>query len=229
MSRRGFPVGKEKKNTIANSKLTALTDRLIRAALEPYGVSLGDAQVEAIRRYVSILLLWNQKVNLTSLRSTTEILGRHFGESLFALAAVPVSSGRLADVGSGAGFPGLALKAVMPDLDVVLIESSSKKAAFLAEVARALGVRAEIHRGRFQEFRLAAHSLDLVTARALGELPSILKWARGTLKESGRVVLWLGTRDADRASSSPCWTWQEPIPIPQSLRRVLLIGQPRIG
>jgi len=229
MSRRDFQADKDIKPCIANSKHWALTDRAIRAALQPYGVSLGEAQVEAIRRYASILLLWNQKLNLTSLRNPTEILGRHFGESLFALAVVPVSSGRLADVGSGAGFPGLALKAARPELDVHLIESNSKKAVFLTEVARTLGVRVEIHRGRYQELRPDPHSFDFVTTRALGDPRLVLRWARATLKETGRVVLWLGAGDAARTSSSLNWTWREPIPIPQSLRRVLLIGKPRGG
>ena len=210
---------------IANSKHTRLTDQRICAALEPYGVALTEAQIESVRRYLSILMLWNQKINLTALTDPQEILGRHFGESLFALRAVPISAGRLADVGSGAGFPGLALKAIRPELEVILIEPNYKKTKFLAEVSRALGVGVEIERRRFKELA-AARAFDFIAARALGDTHSLLKWSLGTLKERGLVVLWLGSQDAEHLLADPGWVWRKPISIPQSHRRILLVGKP---
>src|SRR5882762_10633722 len=110
----------------------------IRRALEEFQMALNDSQVLQIQQYTNILLAWNEKINLTSIRDPLEILNRHFCECMYAASTVPVEHGRLADVGSGAGFPGLALKIVRPELQVFLIESNVKKATFLAEVVREL-------------------------------------------------------------------------------------------
>src|SRR4029077_264746 len=96
------------------------------------------ARIAAIQRYLAMLLAWNEKVNLTAIRDPLEVLYRHFCESMYAAAAVPLQAGRLADVGSGGGFPVLALKIAQPELQVFLIESNVKKATFLAEVVREL-------------------------------------------------------------------------------------------
>ncbi len=202
-----------------------LSDQRIRAALAPFGVQVSVAQLIAIREYVSLLLLWNQKFNLTSVKDPLEILGRHFGESQFAAKAVPIDTGRLADVGSGAGFPGLALKIVCPGLEVVLIERSGRKAAFLTEVKRRLllsGV--DVRRQSFEDLSVAADTFDFVTARAIGQPRRLVRWSQGVLTNGGKLILWLGGEDAIEISSIPGWAWRDPIPIPKSVRRVLLIG-----
>jgi 16S rRNA (guanine527-N7)-methyltransferase len=174
-----------------------------------------------------LLLQWNQKVSLTSLRDPAEILQRHFGESMFAASTVPISSGRLADVGSGAGFPGLALKIACPALEVVLIESNRKKSVFLSEVVRLLNLGGvEVAGSRMEDLSVRAGFASFVSARAMGNLDRILRWARKALPEEGQVVLWLGATDAERVSLRHGWRWREPIKIPGSHRRVLLMGRP---
>src|SRR5712672_2192418 len=111
---------------------------VIRRALGEFDLPAYDDQVLQIQQYMKILLTWNEKVNLTAIRDPLEILYRHFCESMYAAQAIPLESGRLADVGSGGGFPGLALKIMRPELQVFLIESNVKKATFLAEVVREL-------------------------------------------------------------------------------------------
>src|ERR1700719_1456614 len=113
---------------------------VIRRALGEFKIPAFDDQVLQIQQYIKILLTWNEKVNLTAIRDPLEVLYRHFCESMCAAAAVPLTAGRLADVGSGGGFPGLALKIARPELEVFLIESNVKKATFLAEVVRELGL-----------------------------------------------------------------------------------------
>src|ERR1700675_3781363 len=107
-------------------------------ALGEFQLTASDKQVLQIQQYMKLLLTWNEKINLTAIRDPLEILYRHFCECMYATTAVPVENGRLADVGSGGGFPGLPLKIMRPDLHVFLIESSIKKATFLAEVVRDL-------------------------------------------------------------------------------------------
>lgn len=215
-----------RKLSLSKRKYTTLPDGLVRAALEAYEVTVSDAQIEAIRRYIEILLVWNQKVNLTSIVDPAEIVERHFGESMFAATKLSVDKGRLADVGSGAGFPGLALRIIRPELHVTLIEANAKKAAFLAEVLRHLNLNGvEVLRTRFEDVRPEESQADFVTARAVGNLHQLLEWGNGFLAPGGRVVLWLGAQDAERISRVTEWNWTVPIPIPKSHRRILLIGQ----
>ena len=117
-----------------------------------FGIALTSEQVAQILSYLRLLLAWNEKINLTAIRDPVEILYRHFCESMFAAARVPIEAGRLADVGSGAGFPGLPLKILQPKLHVFLIESNVKKAAFLAEVVRELNLsEARVLVARYEE------------------------------------------------------------------------------
>src|SRR5712692_4417942 len=111
---------------------------VIRRALAEFKIPAYDDQVLQIQQYIEILLHWNEKINLTAIRDPLEILYRHFCESMYAVDAVPVGNCRLADVGSGAGFPGIPMKILRPELDLCLIESNVKKATFLAEVTREL-------------------------------------------------------------------------------------------
>ena len=200
---------------------------MVRRSLEPYGIRPSPAHAEAIQRYVALLLQWNQKISLTSLRDPPDILERHFGECMFAASAVPITSGRLADVGSGAGFPGLALKIACPELEVVLVESNVRKSAFLSEVVRLLNLDGvEVVRSRMEDFSVRAGFAGFVSARAVGNFDRILRWARKALSGEGQVLLWLGAADAKEVSSRHGWGWREPIEIPGSHRRVLLVGRP---
>jgi 16S rRNA (guanine527-N7)-methyltransferase len=172
-----------------------------------------------------VLLTWNEKMNLTAIRDPLEILNRHFCESMYAAGAVPVENGRLADVGSGGGFPGLPLKIMRPDLQVFLIESSIKKATFLAEVVRDLELTdARVLVGRYEELGEEVAPLDFVCSRALGEFAPFLEWARSERIAAKQVILWIGARDLPEIQKIRTWEWREPIPVPNSLRRLLLVG-----
>jgi 16S rRNA (guanine527-N7)-methyltransferase len=205
----------------------ALSDDEIVAALTPFQVQLSSGQIAQTREYVRLLLKWNQSVSLTSVVDPVEIVARHFGESMFISCLIPVKNCRLADLGSGAGFPGLALKIVAPTLRIRLIESNKKKCAFLSEVTRSLEMKdVEVTPVRFNEIRASGDFVDIVTARAVGGFPGILHWAKGALAHRGHLALWLGGEDASKVSSTPGWIWQPAVKIPDSQRRFVLIGRP---
>jgi|SRR5215472_468041 len=198
---------------------------VIRRALEEFKLPVYDDQALQIQQYMKILLAWNDKVSLTAIRDPLEILYRHFCESMFAGVSVPVENGRLADVGSGGGFPGLPLKILRPGLQVFLIESNLKKATFLAEVIRELGLRdAQVLVRRYEELGEEIAPLDFVCARALGEFPQFLSWAHSEQLGAKQVILWIGANDLPEIQKAADWEWREPIPVPNSLRRVLFIG-----
>lgn len=209
-----------------------LSNLRIAAILDEYSIATDGESVliEGIQSYMSLLLQWNRSISLTTITDPEEIVRFHFGESLFAASCVPIRDGRLADVGAGAGFPGLPLKMLIPSLDLLLIESNAKKAAFLAEVARRLGLdRVRVFRSRMEEFgaKLGAESptiFDFITARAFGQFDRLLAWSSAHLSASGRLVLWLGRDDLDSISRGDRWTWAEPVQIPGSKRRFILSG-----
>ena len=204
-----------------------LSDSRISKALLPYGVSPDPNLCQRIRAYISFLLRWNARISLTTVTNPDEILKFHFGESFLAASIVPIQFGRLADVGSGAGFPGIPLAMISPKLQVTLIESNAKKCAFLSEVIRHLALdNVEVARSRMEEVGPNLRGLDFITARALGHHLHLFAWAQSTLSKSGKLVLWVGDRDVQEISRSPNWSWQAPVRIPGSRSRVLLLGIP---
>lgn len=199
-----------------------------RELLAPFAVSLSDETIDILLQYLYQLLEWNKKINLTSIRTAEECITRHFGESFFLSYAVPLR-GRLLDVGSGAGFPGLALKLLVPALDVTLLEPVAKKRAFLKEVARNCKMGSvRILGSRIQDFRLQEEpgSFDIVTARAVGAFESVIAAASCLLKPGGHLCLWLSGRQAGEIrATNPGVQWADPIPIPRSRERQLQVGE----
>ncbi len=196
--------------------------------LESFGVHTGGETVEKVLAYTGILLRWNRRINLTGIREPVEIWRRHFGESFYLARLVDLASGCLVDVGSGAGFPGLALKLVFPCLDVILLEPVGKKAAFLAEVVRQLGLkRVDILRQRWQEWSKdkGACAVNFVTLRGVGDQEKIVAGAAHLLAPGGQIILLLSTSDAVRiAESSSLYNWRTE-KIPGTQKSVVLIGR----
>lgn len=210
---------------ISTSK--CLADDAIRNRLAPFGIHPDVDLCQKVRAYAGLLLQWNEKINLTSILDPVEIIERHFGESMFAASAVGVSRGRLADVGSGAGFPGLALKIMLPELEVALLEPNAKKAAFLAEVVRVLRLAGvSVLRSGFKTSGIDRCSINLVTSRALDPKRGLLDWAHGVLSATGRLVLWSSSETFLALGKSPRWEWESPVWIPLSKTRCLLIAKP---
>ena len=115
-------------------------------------VQLSAGQVSALEAHYEMLLRWNRKVNLTSISGLEESVERHYCESLFLAARLPAEPLRIADIGSGAGFPGFPIAVYRPDCQVVLVESHRRKGVFLREASRTLhNVRVLAERGREPE------------------------------------------------------------------------------
>src|SRR6267154_1718358 len=162
----------------------------IERAANEFQLSLNDLQVKQIQQYTKLLWTWNDKVNLTAIRDPLEILYRHFCESMFGAALLPVENCRLADVGSGGGFPGIPLKIVRPDLHVFLVEANFKKATFLAEGVRELGrTDTRVLVWRFGELVDEVARMDVVCSRALGDFARLLGCAAAPGISAEQVVL----------------------------------------
>jgi len=196
----------------------------IASLLAPFA-TVSDFQLNQISTYIDILIRWNARINLTAIREPEPIVTRHFGESLFAAVHLLAPDAQLTaiDVGSGAGFPGLPLKLWAPAIRLTLIESQHKKAAFLREVIRALTLTdVNVFSARAQDFPARA---DLVTLRAVERFDQAAGGAARLLAPAGRLALLIGAPQIPRSLELlPLLAWTEPLAVPQSHGRVLLVG-----
>ncbi len=199
-----------------------LTCGAIQTTLKQYGYSATPEYAEKVRAYVDLLLRWNRRVALTAIVDPGAIVKFHFGESLFGMITAGMKNGRLADVGTGAGFPGAPIAMARPEIQAVLIESNGKRAAFLAELRRELGLQnVDVYHGRAENVRLT-EKFQFVTARALGDHAKWLKWALNRLTDEGRVVFWVGTEGSAEIKNVSGWETASPDKIPGTKDRFVL-------
>ena len=200
----------------------------IPAALARFGVELNPEQTDKIQAYLDLLLRWNRRMNLTSIREPDAILSRHFGESLYLTRVVSLSRELVVDVGTGAGFPALPLKIIWPELRIVLVESVGKKVVFLKEVIRTLGLdKVEIQHIRFEPLaRQWTHGpADIVTSRAVGNHETLAESGARILGAGGKLILYLGRKDAEAVVRKvTLFRWQDCRLLPTSRERVILLG-----
>lgn len=181
-----------------------LEERLKTGAGE-LGIALDDECLPRFRRYYELLIEWNTRFNLTRITEEDEAAVKHMLDSLSALR-LPGSDGwrRLADVGSGAGFPGIPLKIARPGLEVTLIEATAKKVGFLAAIVKELGLEGvETVHGRGEEcgrqpaFR---ERFDVVTARAVAKLNALAEYCLPLAVVGGRFIAYKGPEAAEEAA-----------------------------
>jgi 16S rRNA (guanine527-N7)-methyltransferase len=195
--------------------------------LAPFETEPTAPQLDQMSAYLELLLRWNAKINLTAIRTAEECVKRHFGES-FYLGRFVVLSGRNLDIGSGAGFPALALKILWPGLESTLLEPVAKKRAFLKEVLRICRMsRVEVRPERLSDYisRPDAMVFDSVTSRAVGGLEKLLPQAVRCVKPVGMLCFWT-TADPAALGNVAGIEWRQIIAVPGSEHRKILIGSP---
>lgn len=172
--------------------MPTLPESRIATLLAPY---LSDfptppALSSQLSTYLDLLLRWNARTNLTAIREPEEIVCRHFGESLFCGIAITKqlpATANLLDFGSGAGFPGLPIQLLLPQLHVTLAESQGKKAAFLREAVRTLHLPTEIWADRAESMP-STRQFDTVTLRAVDRMDQAVAAARPRVAPGGLLV-----------------------------------------
>ncbi|GAB4487176.1 MAG: 16S rRNA (guanine(527)-N(7))-methyltransferase RsmG [Thermodesulfovibrionales bacterium] len=169
---------------------------LLRTGLAELGIPFGEDQVRLFLSCLAELKKWNKAHNLTSLRTDRDIIVKHFLDSLLFLGAVPAHAHSLADVGSGAGFPGVPITIMRPDLRVVLIEPTKKKAVFLRHVCHLLGLEGvEVRDQRLEE--IEGLRVDVAVTRALFSVKDFMEKTQAILAAGGTLILSKGP-DLDR-------------------------------
>jgi 16S rRNA (guanine527-N7)-methyltransferase len=168
---------------------------LLLEGAKAFGIHLDEKRVEAFDLYVRELLKWNQKINLTGIRTEKGITIKHFLDSFSVYPHLPLSSSLL-DIGSGAGFPGIPLKIVQPFFRVTLIDSVRKKVDFQRHIIRMLRLKEiEVIHGRIQDkefLERMGERFDIVISRAFSDLQTLLVLSFPFLKKGGMILAMKG-------------------------------------
>ena len=196
-----------------------LPEQKILELLRPFvgSLELTARALAQISEYLELLTRWNARVSLTAIRSPSEIVCRHFGESLFTAAKLRDRLGpgtELLDFGSGAGFPGLPIQIALPEIRVTVAESQTKKVAFLREVVRTLGLEAEIWFKRVEEMP-PTRQFNVVTMRAVDRMPAMEMLAEARVQRGGWLVRLVG--GDQKVTQGEVWA------VPESDRRWLVV------
>ena len=175
--------------------MTDIRNELTAKAKE-LGVKITPAQAQSFQTYMELLLEWNEKINLTAITDPAEIVEKHFLDSLTLLSSCTIKQGaKLIDVGTGAGFPGIPLKIMRPDLQLTLLDSLNKRLNFLGEVCDALGLESTRVHKRAEEAGLdqkMRESYDIAVARAVAPLNVLCEYCLPLVKMKGYFIAMKG-------------------------------------
>ena len=200
----------------------------VEALLGGLGVECKGVTAERVSAYLDLLEQWNRKMNLTGLRDRVAILRDLFAESFLAAPLLADEDGTLLDVGSGAGFPGMALKIYQPKLSVYLLEPRMRRASFLETVRRRLGLEdVVVICKRLEECCPTDFALtpQTVTLRGLGSIGIKLAWCDRLIQDQVKLVLFTTTKIWSREIRGlPGVDWSIPVRVPWSRQRLLVSG-----
>jgi 16S rRNA (guanine527-N7)-methyltransferase len=192
-----------------------------QSALKALG--LDSPSVAQLETFLALLLRWNARINLTAVRQPEEIIRRHFAESIFAAQQIPRRTKTLLDYGSGGGFPGIPIAIRRPDIAVTLAESQNKKAAFLREAVRTLGLKAEVWADRVEAME-PGRVFDGITLRAVDKMPAACRIAAERLAPRGWIAVFTTRRTEGALEEIPGVSWDAALEIPGSEQEILKTG-----
>ncbi len=196
----------------------------LNAALKEAGLDPLDPEKAAqFETYLSLFLRWNHRLNLSAIRNQESIVSLHFIESIVVGRALPAGISSLLDFGSGAGLPGIPIALCRPEIAVTLAESQAKKAAFLQEVVRTLGIPAKVYAGRAETLE---NVFDCVILRAVDKMPKAVAAAAKLVAPAGWLALMstTGQLDALKTAAGVEFSWTPQMHLPGSARRILALG-----
>lgn len=175
-----------------------MTKELLKEGLSELGLIPTEEQINAFMIYLSELNRWNKAYNLTGIKKDEDIVIKHFLDSLLYLKAMPTGELRVADVGSGAGFPGIPIKIIRPEIHMYLIEPTGKKCLFLRNIIRQLDLKkTEVIEKRIAEVKADkefASPVDIAVTRALFDIKEFIKQASHIVKKGGIIILNKGPK-----------------------------------
>jgi len=208
-----------------------LSPAQVKEVLLSCGLASDSALVGRVGIYLKFLAKWNAQMNLTAIQAPLDVLKILLAESFFAAALVEEPKGPILDIGSGAGFPGLAMAVYRPELELILLEPRKKRAAFLAALRRELGLAGVVVCNRRLEECTPGDFSELptvLTMRAVGATTEVVDCGIRFLQGSRRVLLFSSIQAAKatmEGMKGVCW--RSPSPIPWNPDHLILLGQAR--
>ena len=205
--------------------MTDATAQRINACLESLKLEpLDDITAEQFAAYLSLFIRWNERLNLTSVRTESGIISRHLAESIACARAIPKGVATLLDFGSGAGLPGIPIALCRPEIAVTLAESQSKKAAFLQEAVRQLAIPIKVYSGRAEAL---SEAFDCVVMRAVDKMPKAVTVATTLMGPQGWIGLMTTNEDLVHlcAVTGAEFLWSPPIDLPSASERIVAFGR----
>ncbi len=174
-------------------------DDLLKNGLNELAIDYSKSQIESFMIYLSELKKWNNTYNITALKTDEDIIIKHFIDSLLYLQAMPEGNIKLADIGTGGGFPGIPIKIMRPQTRLTLIEPSRKKSSFLRNIVRKTGLsEITVLQKRIEQLDEKFNNcFDLIVSRATFSIKEFLNLAYPFLKDSGRLVISKGPKAED--------------------------------
>lgn len=173
-------------------------EELIKDGLRELGLTPSEKQINTFMIYLTELKKWNKAYNLTGLEKDEDIIVKHFLDSLLYLKAMPGGEIKVADIGSGAGFPGIPIKIIRPEIEMYLIEPSRKKSVFLRHIIRELKLKKiEVIEKRIEETKGIQElplSVDVAVTRALFSIKDFIKKVSHIVKQGGILILNKGPK-----------------------------------
>jgi 16S rRNA (guanine527-N7)-methyltransferase len=202
----------------------AAGDTFVNVSFDQFRESLDRLAVERLEAYLALILKWNARINLTAVRDPDDIVQRHFVECIFAAAQIPANVKTLLDFGSGAGLPGIPIAICRPEIGVTLAESQGKKAAFLREAVRTLGLTAEVWDRRVEQMP-PQRVFDAVTLRAVDKMAEACAAAVQRLAPGGSLMAFATRKTEAALEGLPGVEWRNGLPVPGSDHGILKIGR----
>lgn len=176
---------------------------LLKKCLSEWDMDIDDERLDLFAGYYELLISWNEKFNLTSITKKEEVIVKHFVDSISLLKYTDISEKTLLDVGTGAGFPGIPLKIMVPECRVTLIDSLNKRVGFLNEVISSLGLFGitAVH-GRAEDLAKDGdyrESFDIVTSRAVADLSVLAEYCLPFVNIGGAFISYKGINIDDES------------------------------
>ena len=193
-------MAKEFEQTVSEEPIPELSPEVLKARIP----ELDEAQTAAFIKYYKMLVIWNRRLNLTRITDPVEVAEKHFADSVLGSSLIPEGA-RVIDVGTGAGFPGIPLNIVRPDITLVMVDSLGKRVNFLNELVKELGIEAEAIHARAEDAardaRLRA-GFDIALSRAVAPMNVLLELTVPFVKVGGESLMYKAASFLEELSSS---------------------------
>ena len=179
-----------------------MTETEFKDYLNKNNIDITQEQLQLFNKYADYLLEYNKTTNLTAIKTTKEVYLKHFYDSIILLKHIDLTNENILDIGSGAGFPGVPLKILRPNIKLTLLDSNGKKTKFLQRLKEVLNLEYEVINDRAEEYvKETRETFDIVVSRAVASMPILSELSLPFVKVNGKFIAYKGNIDENLEQS----------------------------